>query len=213
MLHRKFTLLELLVVIAIIMILTSLFLPALGKARNKANAIKCTGNLNQIGKAIYMYSGDYNGCIVNRQFGPNGLIGSYLLLEYLGYKDAVDASSKKTKIFFCPSDKSGYIVYGGTPYGILMSYGLNHRMAYSYPQIGSNRLPRPSQTMLFMDIKNAYLAYGPWDGFSLYGDYLRHGNGINFLMCDSSVKWLRFNDPTLQGNTYHVMFWWGVDSL
>lgn len=58
--RKGFTLIELLVVIAIIAILAAILFPIFAAARAKARASSCMANMNQIGKAILSYCGEYD---------------------------------------------------------------------------------------------------------------------------------------------------------
>src|SRR5437667_7209905 len=63
--QRGFTLIELLVVIAIIAILAALLLPALAKAKTKAQGILCMSNNKQLLLAWHLYAGDFNDTCAN----------------------------------------------------------------------------------------------------------------------------------------------------
>ena len=104
--QKAFTLIELLVVIAIIGILASMLLPALGKAKARANRIKCTSNLKQVSTALKAFAGENDDRMPWHLTGTTGVSTQYHFRQILQrrYYPTIAADLGNPKILLSPCD-------------------------------------------------------------------------------------------------------------
>ena len=202
--NRAFTLIELLVVIAIIAILAAMLLPALAKAKARAQRIQCTSQMRQLGTGFHLFLMDHND-----QYPPAAYrTGDYqyqlswddYIHRYIGGNDseddlmvgesgAITGPGFVPKILRCPADKIEISIYYAID-GSRRTYAMNFAGMTSP---GNGPLPAPRYGVgVYISQNDGSLC--PWDPPGCKANVVLDNSGTILLAEEPNGRNLAGND-------------------
>jgi prepilin-type N-terminal cleavage/methylation domain-containing protein/prepilin-type processing-associated H-X9-DG protein len=215
--QRAFTLIELLVVIAIIAILAAMLLPALSKAKTRAQSIACLNSNKQWGLAAKMYADDANdqvpeeGNTIVPIIAPQNVDAWYNGLSTYASQPALTNLYLQVpanppvpgakSLFSCPSAPPPRVNPPTIGQAYFM-YGENGRIcinkstrASGAGQTKFSAILKPSDTILMGETDGNSTTAGPAQS-NITGQYAvaRHDGRGQFTMCDGSARGARTNE-------------------
>jgi prepilin-type N-terminal cleavage/methylation domain-containing protein len=200
-----FTLIELLVVIAIIAILAAILFPVFAKARERARVSSCLNNMNQIGKGLYQYLGEWDSCYPMNRYPdrnhtnintPSGLDGSTIW-----WKTSIEPYVKSKDVYKCPSNPNSEMKDLTGVYPISYAYNGGQFWEYikstgGYGPRNESDLKNPAETIWLLEtLQGCCPDIGPWvlnGGENLKTWFNDHGGGQhNWIFADTHAKTMK----------------------